>query len=729
MEPSPRGKQGTRSARLSVVNGRASGIEDRRGPPDELVAVPRSRRRRRAPSRQRAGALAALRTRRPTAGASCSSAATERCTRPRTRRWRGCQSSRSSRAAAPTTSPARSASPPTAPAPWRWPRTGWALAARRAARADARCPSLYAGRGRFRGLPRRRPLALRRRELRRPRAGPARARGTRRCAGSRPIPCAGKARRRADRRAGHAAQLFLSNLSVLRLRLPGRAPGADPADGWLEAIVFQARRRAALLRLLAAAYRGHHIGLRRRQPYDRPPGGGDHPTTPGRRCRPARHDHRDGHRGARTAPDRRGPGWRTEVRREPPLRPPSCSSSRVSLAAVGAGVARALTTTYVPGAARADRRRRGADRHRDDRQRHRGIRGAARRRTLVGSAPAPALPFMVAGVALAAGGLVAIGLGTGTSYLALGLAAALAYTGLNAADNRAPRARRRGHRRRAPPGARSAPEIAGLVGAGGRGDRGALIEPAPLSPSSSAAGVLPLGAAADAGPGQARRLGLGNQSRRRRRRARAAGLRPGCSSAGGARGTRRPDPLGLVMPRCRRSSSSTRARGSIWSWAPPALCRSPSARSPHVGMRAGGPRPGGAGARPRWWPARRCSGPACSRRSRHEPRSGGARVRGRGRRARNRDDARLRLLRALRARGPGRPLQRRVLRRARGRLRCRAAVGGNRGGADRHLPGGAVARRARLGGLVPLMAAQRRLAERARPARQPLRPAPRPCGA
>ena len=42
------------------------------------------------------------------------------------------------------------------------------------------------------------------------------------------------------------------------------------------------------------------------------------------------------------------------------------------------------------------------------------------------------LPFIAGGVVLTAGGLIAVGLGNGTSYIALGLAAGLVYTGLNA---------------------------------------------------------------------------------------------------------------------------------------------------------------------------------------------------------------------------------------------------------------------------------------------------------
>jgi diacylglycerol kinase (ATP) len=62
-----------------------------------------------------------------------------------------------------------------------------------------------------------------------------------------------------------AAQLFISNLPYFGFGFEVD-PGADPADGRLEAILIQAGGRAALLRLLAAAYRGRHIdrpGVRR----------------------------------------------------------------------------------------------------------------------------------------------------------------------------------------------------------------------------------------------------------------------------------------------------------------------------------------------------------------------------------------------------------------------------------------------------------------------------------
>ena len=62
-------------------------------------------------------------------------------------------------------------------------------------------------------------------------------------------------------RSTSAAQLFFSNLPFFGFGFEV-APGADPADGRLEAILLEARGRTRLLRLLAAARRGRHIGRR-----------------------------------------------------------------------------------------------------------------------------------------------------------------------------------------------------------------------------------------------------------------------------------------------------------------------------------------------------------------------------------------------------------------------------------------------------------------------------------
>jgi diacylglycerol kinase (ATP) len=62
-------------------------------------------------------------------------------------------------------------------------------------------------------------------------------------------------------RSSEAAQLFLSNLPYFGFGFEVD-PGADPSDGRLEAILIEARGRGRLLRLLAAARRGRHIGRR-----------------------------------------------------------------------------------------------------------------------------------------------------------------------------------------------------------------------------------------------------------------------------------------------------------------------------------------------------------------------------------------------------------------------------------------------------------------------------------
>ena len=60
-------------------------------------------------------------------------------------------------------------------------------------------------------------------------------------------------------RSSSVAQIFFSNLPFFGFGFEV-APGADPADGRLDAIMLEARGRTRLLRLLAAARRGRHIG-------------------------------------------------------------------------------------------------------------------------------------------------------------------------------------------------------------------------------------------------------------------------------------------------------------------------------------------------------------------------------------------------------------------------------------------------------------------------------------
>jgi diacylglycerol kinase (ATP) len=62
-------------------------------------------------------------------------------------------------------------------------------------------------------------------------------------------------------RSSDAAQLFFSNLPYFGFGFEVD-PGAIPSDGRLEAILIEARGRGRLLRLLAAARRGRHIGRR-----------------------------------------------------------------------------------------------------------------------------------------------------------------------------------------------------------------------------------------------------------------------------------------------------------------------------------------------------------------------------------------------------------------------------------------------------------------------------------
>ena len=144
--------------------------------------------------------------------------------------------------------------------------------------------------------------------------------------------------------------------------------------------------------------------------------------------------------------------------------------------AVALGAARAVTTTYVPVLLE-----RIADRP--------GLIGAV---MLVNAAAGFAVPlatglwsdrrgtrgpFILGGTVVAAGGLVAIALGTASSYVVLALAAATVYVGLNAAStaHRALVAERFAEDRRA--AATSAQEGAMLVGAlAGTVVGGALID-------------------------------------------------------------------------------------------------------------------------------------------------------------------------------------------------------------------------------------------------------------
>jgi membrane-associated phospholipid phosphatase/MFS family permease len=166
-----------------------------------------------------------------------------------------------------------------------------------------------------------------------------------------------------------------------------------------------------------------------------------------------------------------------------------------SLAAVGAGTARALTTTYLPVLLERI----------DDAP---SLIGAVMTVNAISGLVVPVavgawsdrreasglgrrLPYMIGGTALASGGLLAVALGNESSYIALGLAAAVVYTGLNALTtlHRALVAEDMSDERR--PAATSAQELAATLGAGIAVGIGAvLIEPAPALAFVLAAGVL-----------------------------------------------------------------------------------------------------------------------------------------------------------------------------------------------------------------------------------------------
>jgi membrane-associated phospholipid phosphatase/MFS family permease len=194
-----------------------------------------------------------------------------------------------------------------------------------------------------------------------------------------------------------------------------------------------------------------------------------------------------------------------------------------SLAAVGAGAGRALTTTYLPVL---------LERIQDAPT----LIGAVMTVNAVAGFAIPIatgvwsdrrgrrLPYIAGGAVVTIGGLLAIGLGNGTSYLALAASAALVYTGLNAlttahrtivADDVEDASR---------PAATSAQEGAGLVGAVvAVAIGGALIEPAPAAAFALVAVVV--GLAALPTLALARRIGLGERAPGGRGRPERAALR------------------------------------------------------------------------------------------------------------------------------------------------------------------------------------------------------------
>jgi membrane-associated phospholipid phosphatase/MFS family permease len=197
-----------------------------------------------------------------------------------------------------------------------------------------------------------------------------------------------------------------------------------------------------------------------------------------------------------------------------------------SLAGLGAGTARGLTTTYVPVL---------LERIQDSPS----LIGVVMSVNAIAGFAVPIavglwsdrrqssglgrqLPFMVGGSLLAAGGLIAVGLGNASSYVALGLAAGVVYAGLNALTtaHRALVADDVADERR--PAATSGQEIAAAVGAGlAVALGGALIDPAPTAAFALAAAVLALSALPTVL--LSRRLRLGTAARPRPpRRARAS---------------------------------------------------------------------------------------------------------------------------------------------------------------------------------------------------------------
>ena len=174
------------------------------------------------------------------------------------------------------------------------------------------------------------------------------------------------------------------------------------------------------------------------------------------------------------------------------MRTPIAFLTAFAAVAVGLGAARALTTAYVPVLL-------------DEIEHNPGLIGAVMLVNAAAGFAVPLLaglwsdrrepgrfgrraPFILGGAAVAAGGLVAIALGTTSSYLALALAAAAVYVGLNAAQtaHRALVAERFGDGDR--PKATSSQEGAMLVGAlVGTVAGGALVEASAMALFAGAA--------------------------------------------------------------------------------------------------------------------------------------------------------------------------------------------------------------------------------------------------
>jgi Na+/melibiose symporter-like transporter len=171
-----------------------------------------------------------------------------------------------------------------------------------------------------------------------------------------------------------------------------------------------------------------------------------------------------------------------------------------ALAAAGVGLGRAITTTYVPVLL--------------DRIEHApGLIGVVMLGNAVTGFFVPLVvgvwsdrtrnarvgrrvPFMVAGTGFAMGGLVAIALGTSTSYLVLGAAAVLVYVGLNATTTAHRAIVAESFDEQGRPAATSAQELAMLAGAmAGILAGGALAASSPGALFAIAAVALPVVAA------------------------------------------------------------------------------------------------------------------------------------------------------------------------------------------------------------------------------------------
>ena len=266
---------------------------------------------------------------------------------------------------------------------------------------------------------------------------------------------------------GPAAQVFLSNLPLLRLRLRGGPVG-------------RSGRRPA---------RGDRAGSRFAPRARVDPGRGPARAAPRARGREDRPRPRGAPRGRRAAGRRRrGPRRRRGERARGAGATPAGGAMRttgprflIAFAAValGIGLGRAVTTTYVPVL---------LERIKDAP----ALIGAVMLVNAIAGLLVPVatglwsdrartrLPFLIGGTAVTAGGLTAIALGQATTYLLLALAAALTYTGLNAAltAHRTVIAESIEDGRR--PAATSAEEIAMLVGGMlALGAGGALIDSSP----------------------------------------------------------------------------------------------------------------------------------------------------------------------------------------------------------------------------------------------------------